>query len=156
HLAGGRSARRGDGRRSYADLQRKQEKPTMWFTSRRRLPKPSRNVRRPRRFVPRLENLEDRTVPSTTLGPIIDLSDPDVFAAFGSNGADKESYIAVNPTNPQNIVATWWGGLGKGIATAVTLDGGQNWQQVIVPGITQAAGGSYQAAFDPWLAFAPS
>jgi hypothetical protein len=94
-------------------------------------------------------------VPST-LGPIIDLSDPDVFASFGSNGADKESPIAVNPTNPKNIVVAWWGGLGKGIATAVTFDGGNNWQQVIVPGITQAAGGIYPAAFDPWLAFTPN
>src|SRR5439155_2773289 len=105
---------------------------------------------------PRLECLEDRTVPSTGLGPVIDLSDPDVFAAYGSNGAQKETSIAVNPTNPKNIVAIWWGGLAKGIATAVTLDGGKNWQQVIVPGITQCTGGSYEAAFDPWLAFTPS
>ena len=86
----------------------------MWFTSRSH----RRKVARPSRFVPRLESLEDRTVP-TTLGPLIDLSDPDVFAAFGSNGAEKETYIVVNPTNPNNIVATWWGGLGKGIVTAV-------------------------------------
>jgi hypothetical protein len=125
----------------------------MWFTSRCRR-KAEHNPARERRSVPRLESLEDRMVPST-LGPIIDLSDPDVFAAFGSNGADKESPIAVNPTNPNNMVEAWWGGLGKGIATAVTFDGGNNWQQVIVPGITQAAGGSYAAAFDPWLAFTP-
>jgi hypothetical protein len=89
-------------------------------------------------------------------GRVIDLSDPDALAACGSNGAEKESYIVVNPTNSKNIAAIWWGGLGKGIVTAVTLDGGNNWQQVIVPGITQCTGGSYPAAFDPWLAFTPS
>jgi hypothetical protein len=124
----------------------------MWFTFRFHRRKKERSHARARRYVPRLEILEDRMMPST-LGPVIDLSDPDVFAAFGSNGADKESPIAVNPANPKNMVVAWWGGLGKGIATAVTLDGGQNWQQVIVPGITQAAGGIYAAAFDPWLAF---
>jgi hypothetical protein len=111
-----------------------------------------------RSFVPRLEILEDRTVPSITLGPLIDLSDPDVLAACGSNGAEKESYIVVNPTNPNNIVATWFGGLALGTVTAVTLDGGANWQQVIIPGATECTGGTakFQNVADPWLAFAPN
>lgn len=93
--------------------------------------------------------------PPVGLGPIIDLSDPDVLAACGSNGAEKESFIAVNPTNPNNIVATWWGGLAFGTVAAVTFDGGTNWQQVIVP-VTQCTGGGdlFQRVVDPWLAFA--
>jgi hypothetical protein len=108
--------------------------------------------------VRRLEILEDRTVPSNTLGPLIDLSDPDVLAACGSNGAEKESYIVVNPANPKNIVATWFGGQALGTVTAVSLDGGNNWQQVIVPGATRCTGGTpeFQNVADPWLTFAPN
>jgi hypothetical protein len=102
--------------------------------------------------------LEDRTVPSQTLGPLVDLSDPDVLAACGSNGAEKESYIVVNPTNPKNIVATWFGGSALGTVAAVTVDGGSNWQQVIVPGATQCTGGTpeFSNVADPWLALAPN
>src|SRR5262249_39719521 len=96
--------------------------------------------------------------PPVGLGPVVDLSDPDVLAAYGTSGAEKESYIAVNPANPKNIVATWFGGFpAVGTVTAVTLDGGKNWQQVIVP-VTQSTGGGdlFQSAVDPWLSFAPN
>src|SRR5258705_6087070 len=66
------------------------------------------------------------------LGPLVDLSDPDVFAACGSNGAEKETSVAANPANPKNLVATWIGGLFKGIGGAVSLDGGQRWHQVLI------------------------
>jgi hypothetical protein len=81
-----------------------------------------------------------------------------VLAACGSNGAEKESFIVVNPANPQNIVATWFGGLALGTIAAVTLDGGTNWQQVIIPGATECTGGppEFQHTADPWLAFAPN
>src|SRR6266566_7510239 len=62
------------------------------------------------------------------LGPLVDLSDPDVLAGCGSNGAEKETRLAVNPTNPKNVVATWWGGLAKGVVAAVSFDGGRQWQ----------------------------
>jgi len=89
-------------------------------------------------------------------GPLIDLSDPDALAACGSNGAEKETSVAVNSTDPNNIVAIWWGGLGSGIVTAVTLDGGKKWQQVVVPGVTLCAGGNFAGAVDPWVSFAPN
>src|SRR5437899_1364955 len=68
------------------------------------------------------------------LGPLIDLSDPDIFAACGSNGAEKESSIAVNPTNTKNMFVAWIGGLFKSIGSAVSFDGGKRWQQIIIPG----------------------
>jgi hypothetical protein len=50
-------------------------------------------------------------------GPLIDLSDPDALAgwcmdSFGntSNGRETEPFVAVNPTNPKNIVSVWFGG----------------------------------------------
>jgi hypothetical protein len=90
------------------------------------------------------------------LGPVIDLSDPDALAGCDSNGAEKEASIAVNPTNPRNIVASWWGGFAKGIVAAVSFDGGKSWQQVVIPGLTLCTGGRFDAAFDNWLTFAPS
>ena len=59
------------------------------------------------------------------LGPLINLSDPDVLAACGSNGAERETPLAINPTNPKNIVTAWIGGGFKGIGTAVSFDGGR-------------------------------
>jgi hypothetical protein len=101
-----------------------------------------------------------RSGPASTstvrLGPVIDLSDPDILAACGSNGREKEVSIAVNPTNPKNIVAAWWGGLGKAVVVAVSLDGGKTWQQVVIPGQTVCSGGPYQGAFDEWLSFSPN
>src|SRR5439155_10251396 len=93
------------------------------------------------------------------LGPLVDVSDPDALpAACGSNGAEKETTIAVNPINPKNIVVSWWGGLAKGTVVAVSKDGGKSWQQIVVPGITVCTGGSlgFDLAFDPWLSFSPN
>jgi hypothetical protein len=92
------------------------------------------------------------------IGPVVDVSDPDALSACGSNGAEKETTIAVNPTNPRNIAVSWWGGLAKGTVVAVTFDGGRTWQQVVVPGITTCTGGTigYDLAVDEWLSFAPN
>ena len=90
------------------------------------------------------------------LGPLIDLSDPDALAACGTTGNEKECSLAVNPANPKNIVAAWIGGSFKGIGTAVTLDGGKKWQQVVIPGLTVCTGGTLGFAVDPWLSFAPN
>jgi len=91
-------------------------------------------------------------------GRLIDLSDPDAFAACGSNGAEKETSVAANPTNPKNLVATWIAGLFKGIGGAVSLDGGKRWQQVLIPGLSICSGGTqdFDNNADPWLSFAPN
>ncbi len=90
------------------------------------------------------------------LGPVSDLSDPDALAACGSNGAEREVSLAVNPTNPKNVVAAWIGGGFKGIGTAVSFDGGKDWQQIVIPGVTLCTGGTSVIAGDPWLTFAPN
>src|SRR5438132_7362063 len=89
-------------------------------------------------------------------GPLINLSDPDALAGCDSNGAERECSLAVNPTNPRNIVTAWIGGRFKGIGTAVSFDGGKNWQQVVIPGTTVCTGGTSEIAGDPWLTFAPN
>src|SRR5438552_12755621 len=91
------------------------------------------------------------------LGAISDLSDPDVFAGCGSNGAEKECSIAANPANPKNLAAAWIGGRFRGIGAAVSLDGGKRWQQVVIPGLSACQGGGAAFPFtdvgDPWLSF---
>jgi len=91
-------------------------------------------------------------------GPLLDLSDPDILAACGSNGTEMECPVAVNPTNPKNLVTVWIGGWFKGITAAVSLDGGKRWQQVAIPGLSicSTAPMAFEFSFDPWLSFAPN
>src|SRR5262245_48067991 len=60
----------------------------------------------------RLEPLEDRRLLSAyTPGPLVLLSSPDPLPAappgFAGANVAAEPYVAVNPTNPDNIVAVW-------------------------------------------------
>ena len=69
--------------------------------------------------------------------------------------------LDVNPTNPLNIVASWTqlnAAFGNcAIFTAVTFDGGKNWRDVIVPGVTTFGGGDlFDWAMFVWPSFAPN
>ena len=66
-----------------------------------------------------------------------------------------ESFVAVNPLNPNNIVGAWIQGPFQNIVAAVSFDGGTTWVRVPLP-FTTCAGGAYVGAGDPWLAFAPN
>jgi hypothetical protein len=98
------------------------------------------------------------------LGPLVELSQPnpvgtcdDGFRLQGTitiNDA-TEPAIAVNPVNPNNIVASWIQGPIQNIIAAVSLDGGRSWQQVPIP-LTLCSGGQFVGAGDPWLSFAPN
>lgn len=72
-----------------------------------------------------------------------------------------EPWVEVNPTNPNNVVATWqqdrWSNGGsRGSVVGASFDGGATWTIVPVPGITDCSGGSFQRASDPWVSFAPN
>jgi hypothetical protein len=120
---------------------------------------------RRRSLVPRLEFLEDRTVPST-LGPLVAISVPDPLAScpvaqewqypHGGRDAQVEPWLAVNPTNPNNVVAIWIAHDFSGPVASVTLDGGTTWQNVAIPGISKCTGGTAMTGSDPWLAFTPN
>jgi hypothetical protein len=107
--------------------------------------------------VPRLEILEDRTV----LSPLIAISVPDPLAScpqrtawqHGTRDTEVEPWLAVNPTNPNNIVAIWIAHDFSGNVASVSFDGGTNWQNVAIPGISDCTGGTGNGS-DPWLAFA--
>ena len=64
-----------------------------------------------------------------------------------------EPVAAVNPTDPDNIVAVWTQDYSKAHVVASTHDGGRTWTRSIPPGLTDCTGGEHQAAFDPWISF---
>ncbi len=111
--------------------------------------------------------------PLTVSSPPVLASGPSPFAActFGGPGtlyvnAEVEPRIAVNPMNPDNLVAVWqqdrWSNGGAhGLVTGASFDGGQTWARTwahfsLCSGGTAANGGNYDRASDPWISFAPN
>jgi hypothetical protein len=80
--------------------------------------------------------------------------------------SELEPWIAVNPTNPANIIGVYqqdrytFGGA-RGLGAAVSHDGGATWSSTyphfsFCAGGTEANGGDFQRASDPWVTFAPN
>lgn len=83
----------------------------------------------------------------------------------GPPSTDVEPTIAVNPRDPENLIAGWWTGQAgfKRLAVAggfgVTHDGGRSWQTGLPQQVDSCSGRpSYRVAgsHDEWLAFAPN
>ena len=111
--------------------------------------------------------------PLTVSSPPVLASGPSPFAACTVGGpgtlyvnAEVEPRIAVNPMNPDNLVAVWqqdrWSNGGAhGLVTGASFDGGQTWSRTwahfsLCSGGTAANGGNYDRASDPWVSFAPN
>jgi hypothetical protein len=120
-----------------------------------------------------IEALESLDLLSTfQLGSLVQASGPSPFVGNDADhiasqpgtvalNSEGEPYVAVNPANPNNVVAVWqqdlWSnGGGRGIVDGVSFDDGATWRQVVIPGITLVSGGPYQRAGDNWLSFAPN
>jgi hypothetical protein len=83
------------------------------------------------------------------------------------NNTVVEPYTAVNPTNPDNVIAVWQqdrrnDGGARGLLSAFSTDGGQTWTTPSVAnqadfdqctGGNAANGGNYARASDPWVTF---
>jgi hypothetical protein len=116
-----------------------------------------------------VELLEAREVPSSGLvrvapiDPFAGVAADHVAAQPGVNypGTQVEPVVVANPTRANNLVAAWqqdrWSNGGsRGIVIGVSNDAGNHWTSAVLPGVSQASGGTYARATDPWLAFAPN
>jgi hypothetical protein len=112
--------------------------------------------------------------PISGMSPYPDGGDPnDPLAVTECNGgpqqgtlyrnSETEPHLAVNPTDPDNMIAAWhqdrWSnGAAQGVMAAYTKDGGATWTHVMVP-FTNCAGAepgdavAYERASDPWISF---
>lgn len=120
--------------------------------------------------------LASSPVPISGLSPYPDGGDPnDPAAVTACNGApqtgvlyrnsEAEPYLAVNPTDADNMIAGWhqdrWSnGAAQGAGTAYSMDGGLNWTFVNIPftrcsGALPRSAGDFERASDPWISFGP-
>ena len=88
-------------------------------------------------------------------------------AQTGTNypNAEVEPWVAINPTDPSNIIGAWqqdrWSNGGaNGLVTGVSKNGGRTWTRTAphftrCSGGNRANGGNYQRASDPWVDFSP-
>jgi hypothetical protein len=132
-------------------------------------PANDRTRRRPRRL-PELEALESRALlsgsvptPISPFDPFVGNTADNVPGQPGTNNPNSqvEPMVTVNPLNSNNIVSIWqqdrWSnGAARGNEVGVSMDGGKSWTGVVIPGISQASGGTVQRVSDPWLSFSPN
>jgi hypothetical protein len=90
------------------------------------------------------------------------VSAQDVAPAPGSEpDTQTEPDIAMDPNDPNNVVAVVQqgrfpsGGGAAGISFSASLDGGRHWRDGTLPGLTLGAGGEFDRATDPAVAFGP-
>ena len=116
------------------------------------------------------------TLAQQEIGPLVQVSDTSPFGPIDACGnfpgeifgigvnfvdSEVEPSVEINPTDGQNIVALWqqdrWsnGGARSNVA-GVSLDGGETFETVVVPGLSDCSGGEFERASDPWLSFGPS
>jgi hypothetical protein len=115
-----------------------------------------------------VEALESRDLPSGyTAGPLVQVSGNSLYANSTADhlptdqillNSEDENQVAVDPTNPNHLVALWQGdetAVGnRGQNVGVSFDGGKTWKAAPLPGVTLDSGGPLQSTADPWLAFA--
>jgi hypothetical protein len=90
---------------------------------------------------------------------LVQVSEPDPLAGclpgWPFSNDEVEPQLAVDPTNPRHFVGVW-NQDGIGIVAGVSFNGGNSWQEVVIPGIGVCTGGIWAANGDPWVSFAPN
>jgi hypothetical protein len=71
--------------------------------------------------------------------------------------AEVEPFVAVNPTNPSNIISVyqqdrWSNGGAHGLVAGFSTDGGATWDESFAA-FSKCSGGIYDRASDPWVTF---
>lgn len=79
--------------------------------------------------------------------------------------AEVEPYMAINPSNPSNIIGAWQqdrfsDGGAHGLAVGASMDGGKTWKEStlamsVCGGGNAGNGGNYARASDPWVTISP-
>ncbi|MCI0488442.1 MAG: glycoside hydrolase [Blastocatellia bacterium] len=80
---------------------------------------------------------------------------------FAQPETQAEPHIHANPSNPNNLLAGWQenrfsNGGARALGYGASFDGGQTWTEGLLPQMTVAAGGPWEKASDPWVAFGPA
>jgi len=80
--------------------------------------------------------------------------------------AEVEPYVAINPSNPTNLIGAWqqdrWSNGGaQGLMLGASFDGGNSWSVTSAPfsrctGGNAGNGGDLERATDPWVAISPN
>lgn len=99
------------------------------------------------------------SVPSLVSGPTPFAASCGGGGGINYPGAEVEPHLAVNPGDPNHVIATWqqdrWSnGSARGVVTATSFDGGRSWARRAMP-FSQCGGGNFERATDPWVAFGP-
>lgn len=116
----------------------------------------------PRIYFPSITNDEANQPIKTKPGPILTKSGLQLVQITNDNSAQDETWIAVNPTNPLNAIATCNDGSTNGsggqykMPSYVTFDGGKTWAKYTTQNhnskyLLQAKGGA--TIFDPAIVF---
>jgi hypothetical protein len=75
--------------------------------------------------------------------------------------SEAEPSLAVDPQNPEQLVATWqqdrFPGDGGALSNLVasSSDGGRGWRTTRLPGLSRCTGGSKERTSDPWVSIGP-
>jgi hypothetical protein len=82
---------------------------------------------------------------------------PVVDSATLYMNAEVEPHLAIDPSNPNHLVAAWQqdrlsDGGARGLASSVSVDGGATWSVPQPTAFSQCGGGEFARASDPWLA----
>lgn len=106
---------------------------------------------------------------ATTVGPLVLVSGPSVFAGCTIGGgpgavnyvnAEVEPFVAVNPANAANLIGVWqqdrWNdGGAHGLVAGFSTNGGTTWGETTLPFSACANGLGYERASDPWVSIGP-
>jgi hypothetical protein len=92
------------------------------------------------------------------------ISAPSPIASCGGAGqlvdAPEEPSLAVDPADPNHLVAAWQqdrrpNGAAYGAAVAVSRDAGASWKETMLPNLARCAGGPYALVSDTWASIGP-
>src|SRR3954454_15211661 len=109
---------------------------------------------------------------AATVGPLIKVSKSDPFAKCDPGNAgvppgknypngEVEPYVIADPSDPDHLLAgwqqdRWYNGGSRGLVAGVSTNGGKSWKVTVPHGVTKCAGGPYNRASDPWVAYSAS